>query len=532
MRKYSVLFVDDEEIIRESFLHLIDWENSRFTLAGICKNGEAAWARLLQESIDIVVTDINMPFMSGIELLENVRSKNYHTRFLFLTGYEFFEYARKAVQLQAFDFLLKPVSSEKLLEAIERAANDIEQEEWVQLEANKGLEWTRIDFLNDVLYDKVQNLQQQAQRAAVYCGSGSYLLLLVTIDILQGQRPYVGQQEEIQARFQAAVVKRKEQLEAEGHHRFEVYLTRDQEWNLRLFFISVEHDLFDRTFGRNFVQGLFPSQKEYPGLRFVFTAGRCHSAITDLRTSYRQILQAAEQRHTLRGQDWQLIFADDYTAAPADPRQEVILPTDTLLHHIRMGAVEEARQDIASIFAPYHTGKYISLESAKMLTTELAVVTFKGAVVADDQSVSYLYYLNHIQQLHTLEELERDITQLVVQVTANRKESSSQKKGMAEQALAYLREHYQQEDLSLNHVAEALNVSVSYLAVLFKQETGQNFSAHLLTLRMEKAKELLRTTQYSVAEIAELVGYNSTPYFTVRFKKYTGVPPGSYREQG
>lgn len=88
------------------------------------------------------------------------------------------------------------------------------------------------------------------------------------------------------------------------------------------------------------------------------------------------------------------------------------------------------------------------------------------------------------------------------------------------------------ENLSLNDTAAYLNISVPYLAVLFKQETRQNFSAHLLEIRMEKAKELLRTTSSTVGEIAEAVGYSSSQYFAVCFKKYTGISPGAYREEG
>ena len=87
------------------------------------------------------------------------------------------------------------------------------------------------------------------------------------------------------------------------------------------------------------------------------------------------------------------------------------------------------------------------------------------------------------------------------------------------------------EDLSLNDIAGFLNISVSYLAVLFKQETKQNFSGHLLEVRMGKAKELLRTSSKTVSEIAEAVGYSSSQYFAVCFKKYTGVSPGTYREE-
>ena len=89
MRRYSILFIDDEEFIRESFLQLVDWEAHQFDVAGTFKNGETAWEYLKSHPVDIIITDINMPFMNGINLLEHIRMEKLKTRVLFLTGYEY-----------------------------------------------------------------------------------------------------------------------------------------------------------------------------------------------------------------------------------------------------------------------------------------------------------------------------------------------------------------------------------------------------------------------------------------------------------
>ena len=210
---------------------------------------------------------------------------------------------------------------------------------------------------------------------------------------------------------------------------------------------------------------------------------------------------------------------------------QVVLPTDTLLHHIRLGMIDEVKQDIRGIYEPFRHKEYISLESAKMVTTELAITAFKGEVASQNESVSYLYYLNHIQQLTTLDEMEEDILQFATSIAEKRKKGGNHKKKIAEAALEYLKQNYMKVELNLNEVADYLNISVPYLAVLFKQETKQNFGAHLLEIRMEKAKELLRTTGDTIGEIAEKTGYSGAQYFAVCFKKYTGTSPGAYREQ-
>ena len=151
MRRYSILFIDDEELMRESFQKLVDWNAYQFDIAGIFKNGESAWEYLENHMVDIIITDINMPFMDGISLLEHIRERSLKSRVLFLTGYEYFEYAHKAVQLQAFDFLLKPVTTEKLLKAVQRAALDIEKEESSEEAVGKNREFLRSNFISHTI---------------------------------------------------------------------------------------------------------------------------------------------------------------------------------------------------------------------------------------------------------------------------------------------------------------------------------------------------------------------------------------------
>ena len=152
MRRYSILFIDDEELMRESFQKLVDWNAHQVDVVGIFKYGESAREYLESHSVDIIITDINMPFMDGISLLEHIRERSLKSRVLFLTGYEYFEYAHKAVQLKAFDFLLKPVTPEKLLQAAQGAALDIEKEELSEVAVGKNLEFLQSHFIYQLLF--------------------------------------------------------------------------------------------------------------------------------------------------------------------------------------------------------------------------------------------------------------------------------------------------------------------------------------------------------------------------------------------
>lgn len=530
MRRYKLLFIDDEKTIRESFLRLTDWEAYHFDVVGVYKDGEEAWQYLSGNPVDIIVTDINMPFMDGIALLQNIRQKNYHVRVIFLTGYEYFSYAQKAVQLRAFEFLLKPVTKEMLLDAVKRAAFDIEKEEAVHEAANQGLEAARSLFFHQVLSKKAENISDTAKRLGVLFEPGSYLLFMAAIDSRDRHKLSEYETEEWKSRFKKAILLQKEKLENLLQIHFQLYFVKDISPHILFIAAAESRNLFDKIFVQDFADCLFALQETEIGYRVTLLAGSCCSCLEELAISADKVECAAEQRHLLKGQNWKLVFADDCTSK-TEADDEMVLPTDILLHHIRLGMADQVREDIKKVYDPFRHTMYISLASAKMITTELAVTAFKGEISADGGSVSYLYYLNHIQQLNTLEELEKDITEFAVNIANKRKKAGNQKFGIAQRALEYLQQNYSRENLTLNDVANFLHISVPYLAVLFKQETGQNFSAHLLSIRMEKAKELLKTTNCNISEISEHVGYRSSQYFASCFKKYTGISPGGYREQ-
>ena len=532
MRRYSILFTDDEELMRESFEKLVDWNAHQFDVAGIFKNGESAWGYLEHHTVDIIITDINMPFMDGISLLEHIRERNLKCRVLFLTGYEYFEYAHKAVQLKAFDFLLKPVTPEKLLQAAQGAALDIEKEELSEAAVGKNLEFLQSHFINQLLYGKIKKteIQKEARKVKMPIDQGSWLTMMAVVDTKEGKKIPEGEGGEVKRLLQEKILEKKKKMEALAGTSLQIYFARTVSIHLQMVMSSERKGLFTKEFIHDFTDSLLTLETELPEYRVTFAVGRSKCSMEELPESFERVRHAADNRHILKGNDWKVVYTADSLWDKKEELQ-VVLPTDTLLHHIRLGMIEEVEQDIRGIYAPFRNKEYISLESAKMVTTELAITAFKGEVAFQDESVSYLYYLNHIQQLTTLDEMEEDILQFAKNITKKRKNGGNHKKKTAEAALEYLKQNYMKVELNLNEVADHLNISVPYLAVLFKQETKQNFGAHLLEIRMEKAKELLRTTSDTIGEIAEKTGYSGANYFNVCFKKYTGIAPGAYRDQ-
>ena len=530
MRRYSILFIDDEEVIRESFLKLVDWEKHGFDVSGVFKNGELAWEYLSEHPVDIIVTDINMPFLNGIGLLENIRRECPKTRVLLLTGYEYFEYAQKAVQLKAFDFLLKPVTTEKLLNAVESAAFDIEKEEAKDEAVGRSLELSQSHFINRLLYGKVERekIQPEAVKLGIPTDAGSYLVILGAVDSLKGRKISDEEAVELKQELQKRIQEERLWMEEELKASFQMYFARNIGIQLQMVLVSRDRTTFSEVFLDTWTKRLLELEQGKVRYQLTLAVGKVRRRLEELPDSFKRVSDTLQNRHILGV--GKVIHVRE-TFEERREAEKIVLPTETFLYHIRMGMTEEVKKDIREIYNTFRHKEYLSLESARIVTTELAITAFKGEIAVKGESVSSLFYLNLIQSLNTLDEMEHEITEFAVRIAESRKQRGNYKRNTAEKALEYLRSHYHQESLSLNDVAKVLNISVPYLAVLLKQETNQNFGAHLLRIRMEKAKELLRTTGDTVSEISEKVGYSSAQYFAVCFKKYTGMRPGAYREQ-
>jgi two-component system response regulator YesN len=529
MRKYNIVFADDEEIIRESFLKLVDWEKHNFYVAGVFKDGESVWAYIENNPVDILITDINMPFMDGISIMEHIRDKGLKMHVLFLTGYEYFEYAQKAVQMQVFDFLLKPLSTERLLDAAQRAALDIERMETAEYAVQESLDLSREDFVNQLLHAGIEkeHIKEEAERRLFPTEAEEYRTIEVAVDLKNDRCIPDDETGKLKQELEQMITGLLDEMRKQSDRKTEIYFARNLKVHIQMILVFDSKGTASDDFIRDFSEKII-ERGQNRNILLTVIIGRSNRRIENIPDTYRKITYAKNNRHIIGIN--RIIYASDPIPA-VHPADKIVMPLDELLHNIRMGNTELVTDEIRRIYENFRHKEYLSLESAKMATTELAITVFKGETYAGDESVSYLYYLNHIQQLNTLDEMQSDITVLARQITEKRKNGGDRKKRITEKAMEYMNDNYAKSELSLNEIASSLNISVPYLAILFKQETGKNFGNHLLEIRMKKAKELLKTTSDSVSEIAEKVGYASSQYFAVCFKKYTGVTPGYYRDK-
>ncbi|MGI5990363.1 MAG: response regulator [Lachnospiraceae bacterium] len=537
MRTFSVVFIDDEAIIRNSFRSLIDWENTSFRIAGIFDDGNTAWDYIRTHNTDIVISDINMPFLSGLDLLRQVNTLQNPPHVILLTGYEYFEYAKKAIEYRAFDFLVKPITSESLMQAIMKASLDISEKERQKEAVKRDLDAQRRGFLSDIFSGKgdAEALSEQAKSLSIPVEDCFYAVMGLSIDSLiesdaamSSVSPHTTRSE-IYEKIRLVQMTEK----TRPHVDFKIYPARNTSKNLHFLLVFSQKDVPDREaffrgYLRQFCSDVIRSCNSAKSFSVTISCSPLLDSLETAQEACSLVDGTLSARHIL-GIGKYLPASRYYASKPKIDK--ITLPTDTILHHIRQGMSEAVKEDLSAIYNRMRHEANLSLENSLLVTTELALTIFQAQKSAGDGTTSYLYYLDHIQHLHTLDEMEADITAFAVKTADSRHNSSDSKKILAQNALDYIAQHYCEEALSISDVASHLGISVPYLGVLLRQETGKNFSTHLTAVRMEKAKELLRSTDRPVSEIAESTGYSNPQYFSVCFKKYTGTSPGEFRKQ-
>ncbi|MDU0332336.1 response regulator [Paenibacillus sp. 3LSP] len=524
--KYRVILVDDEPVILRSLRVAVPWEELGLEIVGEARGGEAALELIRELSPHMVISDIRMPGMDGITLMKEVLAENANRLFIFVSGYGEFEYAREALREGAFDYLLKPIDHDELIEMIKRAKKTLEK---------------RAE--NDKLLHSVQVLSMLARErmfAEFIEGNQSQ-------SHLQHMR-WLENSELTQDYFMAVIqldhfVKLNEQWSPE-ERRLWLFAVRNilGEW-------SVAHGALTMFpfHGGEWVL-LFPSaltsQKEELGSDAIrqiqlYTKLTCSvgfsqtaAGLERLSEAYQSATRALYQRFY---SDRAGVFIDQPGREPGADREAkypkhleaVLLDSVRTLNRERLlSALDETKQ--------YLEQQAFSKEAAERMMVELTVVMFRQYEqmnLLSEWSLEGL--LQELQSLGTLSEMIGLLkTNFGRWISESR---DSQIKDNVQNVIAktqeYILSNYH-KDLSMEEVAERADLSISHFCLLFKQVTGYTFLEYLTECRIDKAKYILKNSQVKVYQVAPMVGYQDPRYFTQVFKKVTGMTPTEYREAG
>ncbi len=545
----KLFLVEDEIVMRDGIKSQINWEKEDIEFVGEASDGELAWPMILETKPDILLTDIKMPFMDGLELSALVRKELPDTSIIILSGYDEFSYAQQAVSLGVTDYLLKPLPPGKLLECIRRVQEKIEQERaqsesvWSdelareQKDAEKNLLFRAL-VTNDRPMKEILAMSDHLQ---IHISARYYAVMLMMVRGKDNAMP----DEELRSEFAAAAE------QSEGW----IFFDRNENGYAMIGTGNSPKEIEDSE--NALISRLKEIICDVGECTWFIGVGETVNRISDVDKAYYSANKALSYRF-IEGVN-RVVFADEMTNMKReDPvkhspdehlRAEDAIgivkldvshavmndsSRDMLDSFLRTGTYEEVVPFMEGVFRSIGENNLESYVFLTYLSMDLyfTMVRFlkeigrrvdeidekigdinsflKNQITVDqarDYLTSYLQELIHLRDRNTRKRYGRILTE----------------------AVAYIDENFDREDISLNKVAETVGLSPNHFSSIFSQEMGMTFIEYLISRRMDRAKELLRTTQMRSSEIAYKVGYKDPHYFSSTFKKIQGMTPREYR---
>jgi len=531
---YKVFLVDDEIVIREGIRNNEIWEASGFVLSGEAPDGEIALAMLQDIKPDILITDIRMPFMDGLELSRRAIDMMPWLQVIILSGYDEFAYAKEAMAIGAHDYLLKPVNAQELLTAMQKVGNRIElaRQEQANIHALQEQFSTNIQYLKEKLIQELflcetqagseAALHDRARRLGMTLLANRYQALLIT-PLYTEKRHEESMAVQMQLRRQAS---------GSGSS---IHFCECGGYPLLLVFGDTEADLEERGYG--VAQTIRHEIRRTVGIQTQVSLGKIVKTLRELPESYaaaQMVLQSLDAIDPTQKHLHAILGVEDIRHETGLSLAELdILPINQQLQFV-------SRKDMQTVLDRYiHSLGDSALHSAMMINyIYVEVILVASKIIKESGGNPKTILLDEFQQGGALTQLQsvEDVMPLIRRVlecaVAYRDETTgSSHSSTVRKAQAFLNDHYQDPNISLRNVADHVALSNNHFCTVFSQEAGQTFTEFLTDLRLTKAKELLRTTQLRSSEIAFRVGYNDPHYFSYLFKKNTGTNPREYRRK-
>ena len=525
MELYRVLLVDDEEDIREGISRKMDWLGLGFSLVGEAANGQDALE--LAESLrpDVILTDIKMPFMDGLELCRILTDRLPAARFVVFSGFDAFEYAKQAIQMNVVEYILKPINADELSAVLRRLKDQLDREraERRNVELLRSRYMENLPILRELFYANLLD-------GRIEPGTERERAARLDID-LQGEEWAVGLAYIGSDRRDALSTLSVQKLLEESLTADRCKLSLYNDWVAVIVSLTESFTIYDLIRVLDRVCTLAAS---YLSLTLTVGVGAPCKELSGMARSAAEARTALEYRSMVgRGQ---VIYIGDLepdggqvlTFEEADER--------TLTAAVRLGSEQEVRDAAAALAGKIReanpsAGQY-NLFLMELVTHLMKMTRRSGVGVEEVFGPDFSLPLQE-SELPALGELEHWCAERYLRLRTLIRRRQTDSAGQAvEAAKEYIRQHYAESDLSVEKLCAYLHLSSTYFSTLFKRETGTSFTAYVTTVRMEAAAEAIRGTEEKTYLIAQRCGYEDPNYFSYVFKRHFGVTPTKYRSEG
>lgn len=535
----KVFLVEDEIVMREGIKNNIDWTKEGYEFVGEASDGELAYPLIQSTKPDILITDIRMPFMNGLELSRLVKQEFPNIKIIVLSGFDEFEYAKEAINIGITEYLVKPISSAALLEAVNRVKSIIEEEQEqkqyyidYKKEQFESEKIARQNFFGRLVSGNhpVSELLNEGNKINLDLVATQYNILLFQLFTNLESQGYSAEINMMTAKLEKIVEKYPEV----------VMIERGAE-GIAFIFKNSEEKRIDEIISP-FIEEVKQEVEKESKLEYFGGLGVTVERLSDLKRCFEKANHAYAYRYLREGSaiileedvKQETVVDDDLELSSLNVKK---LEKKILERFINTGLKSEVSDFVDEYFDTLGKKNIQSMLFRQYVTMDMYIITAAMLEEIGYEPQELVERCGDFKTMApvfvTVEETKKYI-KTVIETAIELREAVSKKKYsiLLKDAQEYIQQNFQNENISLNTVAASVNLSPNHFSTIFSQEVGQTFIEYLTSVRMEKAKELLRNSNMRTAEIAFAVGYRDSHYFSYIFKKTQECTPREYRTRG
>lgn len=524
---YTVVVADDEEELRRALIRRVDWESIGFSVVGEAENGVEALELVEKHEPDLLLTDIRMPFISGIELARQVREVRPATQIVFLSGYDDFSYAQQAIQYNIISYLLKPISAVELTEELKKIKEKIDDKyhRFVVDDGERGkleiqnmiMPWLLDGFQSEAGEERNQHLIEDAAACGLVKDiSNDFKFTVIVTSIIDQDGKNCTSQTSVHA-IDSILKKYIRHASFYSDGRVISLLIASQAGFDKYLHIVVGEITQSVKRIMNF-SCLVGVSRSVQGLSYV------HEAYIEAMNA----IQYSKRNHT------EVYFISDIERGEDVDLERIENCISEMENLLRGGTRKELEEFLNDVFDQI-AEENIAVTAVYFMLVQLVSAVFRIVYsVVEKDAITELQNNSPLIARDAMENIDlirsRYITFCLAAkdlIAEQRKKSSTV---ICDKALGIIESQYMNPDISLVLVSNEIAVSPNYLSALIKKSTGKTFIDLLTQKRIETAKDLLLCTNLKIKEIAEKCGYNDQHYFSYCFKKYVGMSPNACRQ--
>ncbi|WP_411679787.1 response regulator [Clostridium thailandense] len=531
---YKILIVEDEELVRKSIVNKIDWKTIGFSEVFDAEDGAVGLELALKIKPDVLLTDIAMPFMDGLELSEKLLKELPNTKIIIISGYDEFEYARKAIDLGVNNYVLKPIISSRLTEYLTKIKNQLDEKNLenskllqIKRQITETLPLLKEKFFNSLIKQGIseEEISSDLKNLNINFIGNLFIVCVLEIDSLNDLIS------KCESNYISALNIDLLKIISDSIGNFGFVF--NDALNRKVIIYSIE-DYKSKIFEMEIYDSLLSIKntiKNNLHITVTIGIGTLVSQLKNLKTSYNEALNALEHKF-LMGENniYSINNKTNETLSFYFPFKKI----DDLLFKVKFESLERVKISFDSFFADLINFSNISSENIKLIMFELMNQIQKLLLdLEDKKSANHTLYLNIYREINVCETLD-DVKRLLwkyVEYTYSDMHIVGNNRNLqtVEKAKKFINENYWNPDLSLDTVANFVSVSSCYLSIIFKKENNETFIEYVTKLRMEKAKELLIVNNLKPSEVAFKIGFRDPHYFSICFKKHIGFSPSEFK---